>query len=493
MFALSHRTAKLFDGSMPAWCLRVFAASLFIFSGANAQPVQLEDVIRGVVTNSPLIDLENERVRGAEGELLVAQGPLDWTATAEGGWQKLYVVESRDGFLTDNLQDIDAWRTSLGISCQFRNGITVQPGVTFFVDNDVNAAQSLGQTKTRPSLNLTIPLLRGYGADSPVATAERAARLGFEASQHGREFGTQRTVSNAVLVFWRCLALHRQFEYAQSDHQEAEEFVQAVRDLVGQGLGDPVVMDRAAAGLAMQNVALARARAGDESCKRELDVAMGGDGLGDLPIPVGEFPEIDSGAAARLNENALAESALLRREDVRAVSLQSAAFSERVRGAQDGMQPLLNVLVDTRGVLLRVSQSLGRNAQQGQLISSLAGEGEARINLRQLESQVRLDVTDKVRNIFDAVANWQALNTSTAAMKIVAGEAETRYNAGLMTRREYRDVQAEYATVQTQLIETQFQYASNIGALRLALGRVEAGENVPVEMIAGQFRSLPDN
>ncbi|MGY9106120.1 MAG: hypothetical protein ACKVG0_06255, partial [Alphaproteobacteria bacterium] len=79
----------------------------------------------------------------------------------------------------------------------------------------------------------------------------------------------------------------------------------------------------------------------------------------ELPLPVGDFPEIDENAAPRLNGNLLAENALMRREDIRALSLQSAAHTERVRGAKDGMQPELNVLVDPRGVLLRLSQSLG--------------------------------------------------------------------------------------------------------------------------------------
>jgi outer membrane protein TolC len=475
--------------ALPAKYVCCLAASLSVITSAHAQPVQLEDVVRAVVTESPLIDLEAQRVRRAQGELQQAQGGLDWTATAEGGWQKLYIVEARDGFLTDNLQDIDAWRSSLGISKQFRNGISVQPGVSFYIDADVNAAQSLGLTKTLPSLNLTIPLLRGYGTDSPIATAERAARLGVEASQHGREYGTQRAVSSAVLVFWRCLALHNQFEYAENDRRKAEEFVQAIRGFVDGGLENPVAMDRAAASLALQNVTLARSRAADESCRRELDVAMSGNGLGELPIPIGEFPEIDASAAVRLNGNDLAEDALVRRPDIRAMSLQSAAYSQRVRGAQDGMQPQLNVLVDPRGVLLRLSQSLGRNAQQGQLDAALAGEGEARINLRQLENQVRLDV----RGILDAIFNWQALSESAAAMKIVSDDAERRYDTGLVTLQELRDVQGEYAVVQTQLIETQFQYASNLGALRLALGRVEAGDNLSVEMIAAQFRTLPGN
>jgi outer membrane protein TolC len=181
----------------------------------------------------------------------------------------------------------------------------------------------------------------------------------------------------------------------------------------------------------------------------------------------------------------------MRREDIRALSLQSAAHAERVRGAKDGMQPELNVLVDPRGVLLRLSQSLGRNTQQGQLSAALAGEGEARINLRQLENQVRLEVSENVRGVHDAISNWKALNESAAAMKIVAGDAERRYDAGVLTRQEYRDVQGEYALVQTQLVQTQFQYASNLAALHLALGNVDADENVPVEVITAQFRSLP--
>lgn len=483
--------------SMGRWVRFSFvwsALGAVLFPGAvAAQPVTLEDVVRAVITESPLIRLEDERVRRAKGQLEQAQGAFDWTATAESGWERLYVAEAQNGFLVNKLQEVDAWRTTVGIGRQFRNGITVSPGISFYANTDASAAQTLGLTKARPALNLTIPLLRGLGDDSLAATTERAAELGLQASQHGREFGTQRALTNAVLVFWRCLALHNQLEITEADQRSSDAYVASIESFVENGQGEPATLDRAKANQVVQHVNLASARSADESCRRSLDVAMNGDGSGAPPVPVGEFPEMDGVDAAYLNAANLADNALARRADVRAMSLQSAAQGERVRGAQDGMQPQLNVLIDPQRVLLRLSQSLGQSAQQGQLSEARAGEGEARINLHQLENQIRLDIAEQLRNLQDALANWGALSESTAAMERVVADTERRVDAGITSREDYRDVQTQAVVIQRQLIALQLQYASSLGGLRLATGNIDASENTAVESLADQFRTLPAN
>jgi outer membrane protein TolC len=459
----------------------------------SAQPVTLEDVVRAVMTESPAVRLEDERVRRAEGQLQQAQGAFDWNATAESGWERLYVAESQNGFLVNELQEVDAWRTTIGIGRQFRNGISVQPGISFYSRTDASAAQTQGLTKPLPAINLSIPLMRGLGEDSMAATTERAAQLGVDASMHGRTFGTQQALTNAVITFWRCLALHDQLEIAEADQQSADAYVDTLEAFVANGQSEPAALDRARASQAVQRVTLSGARGADEACRRSLDVAMGGAGSGDPPVPVGDFPQMEGVSALHLNAANLSDNALTRRADVRALSLQSAAQAERVRGAEDGMQPQLNVLVDTRRVLLRLSQSLGRSAQQGQLSEARAGEGEARINLHQLENQVRLDIADRLRSVNDALANWTALSSSADAMARVADDTGRRFDAGIATREEYRTVEEEAAAVRRQLIEIQYQYASSLGGLRLASGNVEAGDAMPVEAIAEQFRTLPAN
>lgn len=487
MMLAGNGRIKLFGSASAALGALLFSCA------AAAQPVTLEDVVRAVLTESPLVRLEDQRVRRAEGQLQQAQGAFDWNATAESGWERLFIAQSQNGFLINELEEVDAWRTTVGIGRQLRNGISVQPGISFYANTDASAAQTLGLTKARPALNLTIPLLRGFGEDNMLATAERAAQLGVEASHQGRDFGTQRALTDAVLVFWRCLALHDQLEIAETDQESADAFVATLEAFVENGQGEPALLDRARASQAVQYVTLARARGADETCRRSLDVAMNGDGTGAPPLPVGDFPQMEGIDAAYLNATTLADNALMRRADVRALSLQSAAQSERVRGAQDGMQPQLNVVVDPQRVLLRVSQALGRNTQEGQLSEALASEGEARINLHQLENQVRLDVAEQLRNLQDALTNWGALNESTEAMERVAGDTERRFDAGIATRDEHREVQEELAAIQRQLVELELQYATSLGSLRLASGNIDTSGAMEVEAIADQFRMLPAN
>jgi len=459
----------------------------------QTQTVLLEDVVRAALTQNPQILLENERVRRAEGQLQQAQGAFDWTASAESGWERLYVAEAGNGFLTVDLRELDAWRSTLGVSRQFRNGITIQPGISFYSNTGgVSDGQSLGLTKPRPALNVTVPLLRGFGVDSMAATAERAAIQGLAASEHGRTHAVESAVTNATLVFWRCLALRRQLAIVEADQRSADDYVASIRAFVESGEGEQAALDRALANQAMQNVALSRSQAEDMACRRQLDVAMGGDGRRE-PVPEGEFPDMENAAlaASQLSAASLTDNALMQREDVQALSLQGAAQAERVRGARDAMQPEVTLTLDPRRIMVRLSQSLGRNRQEGMLSEALAGEGEARLNQRQLETQIRLDIAENLRGLQDALLNWRALSEASATMEILADEAERSYQAGFSTLQDTRSVQQESINLRRQVIDAQLQYASYLAALRLSLGSVDTAESLSAEQVAAQFRSLP--
>ena len=477
--------------------LHACLALAFLFAlpdGAWAQTVRLEDVTAAALGNSGQMRLEDEKVRRAEGQLQRAQGAFDWMATAEGGWERLYVAEVRNGFLSNDLQEVDAWRTTLGIGRLFRNGITVQPGVSFYANTDVSAAQTLGLTKTRPALNLTIPLFRGLGEDNLAASTERAALAGVEASRLGRDYMAQRAMHDAAMLFWNCLALSRHVRIAETDRQIGDEFVATLRALVESGQGEPVTLDRALANQAVQDVTLARSRTADQLCRRDLALITDNGALAEPPSPAGEFPPMEGmeAAIAALDERSLAEAALSRREDVQALMRQASAQGELLRGARDNSQPRVELYVDPSRVLVRLSQSLGRGTQDGQLAEALAGEGETRIQLQQLEAHVRRDISAQLRGLKDAWVSWQALSRSAALMEGVGADARRRYETGVMTQQEYRNVQGELALVQGQLIDASLQYALSLGGLRLATGTIETEVGVQSAASAAVFRTLPE-
>ena len=463
-------------------------------SSAMAQTVGLEQVVTAAATSSPTVLREDETVRRAQGQLRTAEGAFDWSLSAESGWERLYVPEANNGFLTDDTATVDTWRTTLGVTRLFRNGIAVQPGVSFFCGGDAAVGQTLGLTRTRPALNLTIPLMRGLGTSNFANANERAAAAALEGSRYGRDFAAQRAVAEAVVIYWRCVAARDQLAIADSDRRLADDNVTAVRAAVTAGQAEPAALDRVLATLAGANVIFARATAGERACREDLAAAMGTAPDAPLAAVAGDLmdPAPMADALMRLNEAALIQTALANRTDLQALARFDVAQGERLQGAQDNLQPRLDVFLDVSRAMLRLSQPLGRNVADGQVADAMASQNEARLNHQQLQAQIRRDVGAQVRGLKDALAAATALDQAAQRLATVVADGERRFQAGLLTRAEYRIMQDEFTGVRRQVIDARLQFASNLAALRLATGAIGAGQGGREGAAAALFRSLPN-
>ena len=425
------------------------------FATASAQAVRLEDVITAALKGSVQTQREEERIKRAAGQLQQAQGAFDFRTTAESGWERLYLPKQSNGTLTNELDTPNIFRTTIGIGKRFRNGIDVVPGVSWAFADSSSAVQSFGLTTPRPSLNINIPLFKGWGEEGEFASGERAAQASLEGSNLNRSFAGNRVVYQAVQVFWRCLATRQALEVLESDQRGAEDYLAALRELVAQGRMEATQFDRVNAGQASQRVALSRAQANDQLCRRDLAVVLGASSSGTLPTAIGDFPSMDGlgQRAAMLNEQALITAALTQRQDLLALARFEAAESERVRGAKNSALPQVDLVIDPTRVLIRYSQALGSNSAKGSLEAAVASEGEARLNQVLLQNQIRDDITDQVRNIRESLSNWTVLSESEGLLGTVVTDSQTSLRAGAITQQQYRDAQNELTAIKRQVID----------------------------------------
>ena len=470
--------------------LSFVSLAAFSLMPANAAPLTLEDVIAAAQRGGPLLQHEDEKVNRALGQLQEAQGAFAWTVSAQTGWEVLYVPKARAGVLTDDLETTGALHTTVGATRLFRNGISVQPGVSVYSNTDVSRAQSFGLTQPRPSLNLDIPLIRGYGSTSPAAVAENVAKSNLQGARLERNFAVQQNVTNAVQIFWRCLAARRQVEILEGDARASNAYVQGLRQQAQGGQIEPTVLDRIIAKQAVLQVSLSTAYGADQICQRELITLVGVSPDGTLPEPTGDFPVMDLPGAQPINEGGLAGMALERREDLKGLGEAETAASVAVEGAQDATRPRVDLYFDPTRVMVRVSKPLGADAAQGQLAQAHANETDARINREQLQAAIRVDVATGVRNLETALMNWNALHQSEDLLTGVVADAQKRLQAGLIRPEEYRDMQDELAQVQRQVIDASLQYASSLASLRLATGTA-GGEGASPSDLAALYRSPP--
>ncbi len=462
--------------------------------GALAQTVGLEEVVMSAGTSAPGVRREDESVRRAEGQAQQARGAFDWTLSGESGWERLYVPGTQNGFLTNDTATVDTWRTTLGATRLFRNGIAIQPGMTFFYGTDATVGQTLGLTRSRPALNVTIPLMRGFGSDNLSASNEKAAIAALEGSRYSRDFAGQRAVAEAVIIYWRCVAARDQLAISEVDRRLADENLVIVRNALAAGQTDQTMLDRSSASQATTQVIYARSIASDRLCREDLAVAMGTNSEAPPAAVVGALldPAPMSDQVMRLNEAALVQVALSRRTDLQALARFDAAQHERVAGAQDNLQPRVDIFLDPTRALVRLSQPLGRNVAEGQIADAMAAQNEARLNLQQLQGQIRRDVGEQVRNLRDAWSAATALAEAAMRLDVVVTDAERRFQAGFLTRAEYRIMQDEFAGIRRQHIDARLQFASSLAALRLATGAIGTGDGSPGSAPAALFRSLPN-
>jgi outer membrane protein TolC len=470
-------------------------AAAFALAGTQvtkARAVTLEDVVAAAQKGGPLLDLQNDKIDRALGALQQAQGAFQWTVSAQTGWELLYVPKTSNGVLTSQLETADALHTTVGATRLFRNGISVEPGVSVYTNTVVNQAQSFGLTHPRPALNLDIPLLRGLGSDSPAAVAETVAKSNLEGAQLARDYVAQQTVQNAVQTFWRCLAARRQVEILEGQAKASNDYIAMLRQQAQGGQIEPTVLDRVIARQAILQVSLSTAYGADQICERDLVTIVGLSADGSLPEPTGDFPSpaAQSAELSMLSDAALVGLALDRRQDLKGLGEAESAAAVAVEGAQDTARPRLDVYLDPTRVMLRVSKALGEDAARGQIAQAQANQRDARINREQLQNTIRLDIATALANLKTALTNWTALHQSEDLLTGVVADAQKRLQAGLITDEAYREMQDELAQVQRQAIDASLQYASSLASLRLATGTAGAQGASPSEL-AALFRSLP--
>lgn len=478
------------------WRLLLLAPLLAAWGDAVAQtamqpagqPMRLEDAIRVGLGGGPALQREDERVNRAAARLQQAQGAFDWQALADTGWERLYVPQSRGGFLTESTETIDAWRTTVGIGRKFRNGIEIKPGVTIYAETGgASAGQTLGQTRTRPTIGLTVPLLRGLG-ESGTGSPEQAAQEAVNAAQSTRNFAAQKAVHDMVQSYWHCLAATRHVELLSVSEQNARDYMEWLRRLADTGQIERTVLQRAEASHAMRHVEIGKAEEALRGCRRSLALVAGG-----APTPVGEFPAIESAGPAvdQLTESGLLELALAQREDLQALDRMIVAERARLRGAQDGSWPKLELYADVNRGGLRYTQSLGRNLEKGQMAEASAAESEARLNRQQAETQIKSELQDALGQLAQARSIWFTLAGSIRLLDQVLADTRRRVAAGTTDRKEYRDIQDQATQARRQMIDANLQFASALAALRLATGTITTGNQASSSDLAGRFVTPP--
>ncbi|HEX4160435.1 MAG TPA: hypothetical protein VHY79_18355 [Rhizomicrobium sp.] len=480
----------------------VFSAA-FASRSAGAETVadiNLTDSIRDVLrTDNNAIRLQDERVKTAGSHVQEAAGTFDWAAQAQGGWQALYVPRSvyspivpGKGILTNNTDILNAYYYSLSIGREFRNGIQFAPGITAYPSTSgASTAQTFGLTALRPSFGLRIPLLQGLGEEAADA-AELAAKATLVGTRFDRDFAIAHTVHDMIQIYWRCLAADEVAKISAQSLRDGEEYSDSLKQQAQRGLVEPSVAQSFIAANATRQITLNQNQDAVSSCRRDLAVAIHGEAIGTMPAPIGTLPamtEVEA-AVASLNDTALDDVALNNRSDLKAArEYISAALATR-RGADDTKSPVLTLQIDPTRAIVVYSQSLENNLGEGRAAEALSAERQSEVALDQLETQVQVDITDCVRNLRAAVAEWKdglkaEQETQTA---VVSDEKRARF--GVIDRKILLQTRDQLTQIEAAVVNAELLFASNMAMLRLVTGTVHPEQETPATTLV-LFTTLP--
>ena len=462
--------------------------------------ISLTDSIRDVLrTDNDSIRLQDERVKTAASHVQEAGGAFDWTAQAQGGWQALYVPRSvyspvvpGKGILTNNTDILNAYYYSLSIGREFRNGIQFAPGITAYPSTSgATTAQTFGLTALRPSFGLRIPLLQGLGEEAADA-AELAAKATLVGTRFDRDFAIAHTVHDMIQIYWRCLAADEIAKISEQSLRNGEEYSDSLKKQAQRGLVEPSVAQTFVAANATRKITLDQNQDAVRSCRRDLAVSTRGEAVGSLPSPTGALPPMDTldFAVSKLDDVVLDDLALNNSSDLKAArEYISAALATR-RGAEDTKSPVLTLQVDPTRAIVIYSQSLENNAAEGRASEALSAQRQSEVALHQLETQVQVDITDCVRNLRSALAQWKDGIKAREQTEVAVQSDEKRARFGIIDRKILLQTKDQLTQIETAVVNAELQFASNMAMLRLVTGTVHPQDETPAKTLA-LFTTLP--
>lgn len=467
----------------------------------TAPTITLADSIQSVLRReNDSVRVQDEKVKTAAALTQQAAGQFDWGVQAQTGWQALYVphvvngVIPGKGVLTNDTDILSAYYYNLSVGREFRNGIQIAPGVTAYPSTSgATTAQTFGLTALRPSLGLRVPLIQGLGEEA-ADSAELSAKATMTGTRFDRDFAIARLAHDVVQIYWRCLAAGEVAKISGQSLNDGEEYASSMKEQAARGLVEKSVAEAADAANATRRITLQQSQDAALSCRRDLAVATTGQAvaIAPAPAPAGNLPGIQDADAILdgLNANALNDLALNNRSDLKAArEYISAALASR-KGAEDTTSPNLTLSIDPTHAFVIYSQSLENNAAEGKAAQALSAQRQAEITLHQLETQIQVDITDALRNLKGAAAEWKAANEAIAQTESAVASDEKRAHFGVIARRDLLITKDQLTQIETQRVNAELLFASSMTTLRLITGTVHPEEETAAAS-AAKFSSLP--
>ncbi len=490
---MSKKTSPSNVSWLFSFCLTCLMLLSSMSSAHSDQIVILEDVVRGVLGYNLETKKQQTYVEQSDAAAQQISSVFDWSLIAEGGYRRPRVPgTNNDNLLTAETETNNVYSVRLGVGKQFRNGITVRPGISYSKNTNGNASDVLAESVSLGHLAVNIPLLRGRGTQATTAN-ERASQKNVEASKLNKDRRLAETLVHANAQYWQSVAAKRNLEAKQRAGEEAVAISETLRKLSEQGEVSVLEYQNSVANLNLRRLKIEKSAVTWNSTRRKLARLIQKEHrIDNLPISESQFPNFDPKTSLNLNENALVDLAFEQRRDLLALHRRVQSRHIGLFKARNDMWPQLDLNLDLDKVYVNYTQSLGNNLGKGRKRDAAAKLRAHEIEIQMLKRAISDEVYEAIEDLKYSLKSYRHAYEAHQLLTQIASTTRNNVSQGTAGRTEYLTALDKLSDVEHIMNEASVNYINALAKLRLATGTL-ALRNDSIKNTLNTLLSVPSN
>jgi outer membrane protein TolC len=309
--------------------------------GAPPPGLSLMDAVRMTLARDPNVAIEAARVDVARGALQIASGQFDPVVASGLSQESSDVPRS-----PSSSQETRTLQSSLGLTKQFRSGLTLEP--QFQLDRSQNVTAGSSPLNTgKLTFQIRQPLLRGRGR-AAVQAAELSAEREVAASGLDLRFAVSQRVQVVASQYWQVRAAEHNLEVLRASERSSQELLESTRKLIA---ADQVP----AAEIVQLEASLAAAESARIGGERDLfaqkqalgrEIGLEATEISTLSLPSDPFPEIRPEAVPPVAQaRGFIDLALRNRADLEAARQRRIETDLQRKAAENALKPQLDLVL----------------------------------------------------------------------------------------------------------------------------------------------------
>lgn len=503
--------------------------ALYSQAGIRCDLVGISNIAFG---RSPALIRSSYLIQDAEGDLQIQKSIFDVNLFSELAVKHsnytLFNEDPRNQYIDRILKD-NTLDFSGGLQKRLRSGQVAEVSLKYGFSNNNFPFDSFnryvgafwGNHLGVVNASLTQPLLRGRGREV-TTSSERASRLYIENARDNNEFTNSYTILQIAQAYWNyCLAYKSLAIYKENESRVRNVF-EVTRELIKADKKPAGDLAQVNADLANQEKFTAVAEQNVYEAKINLGrvIGLSNEESLRLDFPANDFPGIaGSRYSTDLNRNALINTALARRSDLRAAEKISEALKLQYQLAENNMKPQLDLtgfvfygsaiagngiektfssFTNNNGRNLGAGAKLtftfpaNNNLAKGNFVKSTVALNDRKVANDNLQRTIELNITNIINKLDNSVTVLEKAKEALDSYREAFNSEQVKLQAGLTTILNVILFQERLTSAELEYLQAYQQFANAIVNLRHETGTLVSQEDKGFTISNEVFYTLPD-